>query len=162
MIAYTYLFWSPLKIWISNQFFKRLNLGCPKNSKHCIFDPTRTFRILRISDLNIFKLWISVFDLIWFELRIFLNIWNIFGLPVWSMHFSLSIAQNMREKFESVSLKTILNESNALSFYRFNTDLDQDSSYTSTLNKHQILKFLCINHDFNNKIALYTVKKKCL
>ena len=78
------------------------------------------------------------------------------------MHFSLSIAQNMREKFESVSLKTILNESNALSFYRFNTDLDQDSSYTSTLNKHQILKFLCINHDFNNKIALYTGKKKCL
>ena len=34
--------------------------------------------------------------------------------------------------------------------------------FTSTLNKHQILKFLCINHDFNNKIALYTVKKKCL
>ena len=44
------------------------------------------------------------------------------------MHFSLSIAQNMTEKFESVSLKTILNESNALSFYRFNTDFRQDQN----------------------------------
>ena len=46
-------------------------LGCPKNSKHLIFDLIWTFRIFRILDLNIFELWISVFDLIWSELRIF-------------------------------------------------------------------------------------------
>ena len=31
-------------------------VGCPKDSKHCIFDLNRTFQILRISDSNIFWL----------------------------------------------------------------------------------------------------------
>ena len=46
------------KVWIcSNQIF-------------LIFDLNRTFRISKLSDLNIFKLWILVFDLLRFELRI--------------------------------------------------------------------------------------------
>ena len=31
-------------------------VGCPKYSNNLIFDSLRTFRILRIPDLNIFKL----------------------------------------------------------------------------------------------------------
>ena len=45
-------------------------LGCPKYSKNLIFASLRTFRILRISDLNIFKLRISWFASLRFELRI--------------------------------------------------------------------------------------------
>ena len=40
-------------------------VGCPKYSKHLIFDLIWTFRILRIQDLNIFELWISVFASFW-------------------------------------------------------------------------------------------------
>ena len=45
-------------------------VGCPKNSKHWIFDLNRTFRILKMPDLKIFRLWISVFDSLRFKLRI--------------------------------------------------------------------------------------------
>ena len=47
-----------------------LEVGCPKNSKHWIFDLNRTFRILKMPDLKIFRLWISVFDSLRFKLRI--------------------------------------------------------------------------------------------
>ena len=57
-----------------------LEVGCPKYSKHLIFDLIWTFRILRIRDLNIFELWISVFNLIWSELRIF-RISRIYSSP---------------------------------------------------------------------------------
>ena len=53
---------------LQNPYF---NIGCPKYSKHLIFDLIWTFRILRIQDLNIFELWISVFASIRFKLRIF-------------------------------------------------------------------------------------------
>ena len=45
-------------------------LGCPKYLKNLIFASLWTFRILRISDLNIFKLRISWFASLRFELRI--------------------------------------------------------------------------------------------
>ena len=45
-------------------------IGCPKYSNNLIFASLRTFRILRIPDLNIFKLWISGFASLRFELRI--------------------------------------------------------------------------------------------
>ena len=33
----------------------QLRLGCPKNSKHLLSDPTRPFRIFRILDLEKFQ-----------------------------------------------------------------------------------------------------------
>ena len=64
--------YSPWPIKMSNDLAKvEFVLGCPKYSKHSIFDLIWTFRILRIQDLNIFELWISVFASIRFELRIF-------------------------------------------------------------------------------------------
>ena len=42
------------------------------------------------------------------------------------MHFSLSIAQNMTEKFESVSFKTILNEMTTFIFDKKGEDIISD------------------------------------
>ena len=41
-----------LKLFFVLGSYESLEVGCPKNSKHLIFDPTRTFRIFRILDLE--------------------------------------------------------------------------------------------------------------
>ena len=69
-----------------------LRVGCPKYSKHLIFDLIWTFRILRIQDLNIFELWISVFASIRFELRIF-RISRIYSTPWLGLIFEWNWAE---------------------------------------------------------------------
>ena len=67
-------------------------VGCPKYSKHWIFDLIWTFPILRIQDLNIFELWISVFTSIRFELRIF-QISRIYSTPWLGLIFEWNWAE---------------------------------------------------------------------
>ena len=71
---------------------KYFMVGCPKYSKHLIFDLIWTFRILRIQDLNIFELWISVFASIRFELRIF-RISRIYSTPWLGLIFEWNWAE---------------------------------------------------------------------
>ena len=76
------IFNGSLNLWRNHKYYKHptIQVGCPKYSKHLIFDLIWTFRILRIQDLNIFELWISVFASIRFGLRIF-RISRIYSTP---------------------------------------------------------------------------------
>ena len=62
-------------------------LGCPKYSKHLIFDPIRTFRIFRNLDLIIFENWISVFVRSYSNYSNISDISNIFEL--WKLSLAI-------------------------------------------------------------------------